>query len=723
MTASVASAHMDFVHPPVPGQVHMHYGSVHNAHLLLPSIPTVEQPKPKPKPVKKRESASLYTAASKGNLQQLKDLLNENNDVNQDQPVTGLTVLHFAASRGHLEVVHCLCQDYGALTDVEDREGETALLKAAYNGHFPIVQYMVQDHHVNIHHKDKDGWTALHNACSRGHSKIVRFLVERGARVDVRSKMGHTPLINAASKGYMSIVEYLLEEAHANPLIKNSFGEAAYDVSAAAGESYICEMLQKAEKDWWARGPEHGIDITVYTKGKEYDPLEFHVTVTSILDENQRSSSVLSNFGLARPTYSAAALTKADSRRPWTDHTTGEPKKKEDVKLPSPITSSPGNSHWFWLTDWQIDYSDPRIDPTSGWQYAKSFDVEDDRWTPVAPGSGSGWVRRRRWVRVMKRRMDLVNGGHQGNEDALLLSENARRQEEEDEQGDKQDYLYRAEAIVRKMVQQSQVSKAQPTSQKQKAAIAHDLRATTQKLRSYEEAIQILLAGIKSDQNQRRKKHASNLVNQYLNNADKLNKEIAELAPQLSTPITPSPIKRNAELERELGFFDQPNRSESTNGSAALNEDNGASIDRDLDNNPWSHSRETSELPIGRLTRSNTSQSAASMFGSSRSVGSASISQVFEPLEAEVEQPRKFEWEPDHKANECRRCDKRFGLLNRRHHCRRCGLVVCDKCSTARTFLSSNQILKDPNASESMQNLSSQHHRVCDKCYADLGQQ
>lgn len=89
-----------------------------------------------------------------------------------------------------------------------------------------------------------------------------------------------------------------------------------------------------------------------------------------------------------------------------------------------------------------------------------------------------------------------MNGGHQGNQDALLLSENARRQEEEDEQGDKQDYLYRAEAIVRKMVQQTQVSKAQP-SMNQKEIITHDLRATTQKLRSYEEAIQILLAGIK----------------------------------------------------------------------------------------------------------------------------------------------------------------------------------------------------------------------------------
>jgi hypothetical protein len=42
-----------------------------------------------------------------------------------------------------------------------------------------------------------------------------------------------------------------LVESHANPLIKNNFGEAAYDVSAAAGESYICEMLHRAGKSWW----------------------------------------------------------------------------------------------------------------------------------------------------------------------------------------------------------------------------------------------------------------------------------------------------------------------------------------------------------------------------------------------------------------------------------------------------------------------------------------
>ncbi|KAI8584460.1 hypothetical protein K450DRAFT_216522 [Umbelopsis ramanniana AG] len=126
MTASVAPFTMDFIHPPIPGQVHQYYGSIHNTQLLLPAITDHTSPKvsPKPKPKPKRESTSLYTAASNGNLQKLKELLNENNNVNQDQPITGLTLLHFAASRGHLEVTRSLCEEYGALTDIEDREGE-----------------------------------------------------------------------------------------------------------------------------------------------------------------------------------------------------------------------------------------------------------------------------------------------------------------------------------------------------------------------------------------------------------------------------------------------------------------------------------------------------------------------------------------------------------------------------------------------------------------------
>ena len=80
----------------------------------------------------------------------------------------------------------------------------------------------------------------------------------------------------------------------------------------------------------------------------------------------------------------------------------------------------------------------PEVDVETGWQYAQSFDDPDDQWTPEPPArlerllaggpavaalsaSGSGgssrsrpgsisahsWVRRRRWVRVMRRRLDI----------------------------------------------------------------------------------------------------------------------------------------------------------------------------------------------------------------------------------------------------------------------------------------------------------------------------
>lgn len=38
-------------------------------------------------------------------------------------------------------------------------------------------------------------------------------------------------------------------------------------------------------------------------------------------------------------------------------------------------------------------------------------------------------------------------------------------------------------------------------------------------------------------------------------------------------------------------------------------------------------------------------------------------------------------WVPDHSTNECMLCNVPFTLLNRRHHCRTCGLCLCDDCA------------------------------------------
>ncbi|CAL6061367.1 FYVE_zinc finger domain-containing protein [Hexamita inflata] len=47
------------------------------------------------------------------------------------------------------------------------------------------------------------------------------------------------------------------------------------------------------------------------------------------------------------------------------------------------------------------------------------------------------------------------------------------------------------------------------------------------------------------------------------------------------------------------------------------------------------------------------------------------------PLKTLVE---RSDWIEDNEANSCMICNGDFNLFNRRHHCRRCGRVTCDKC-------------------------------------------
>ncbi|XP_064600044.1 pleckstrin homology domain-containing family F member 2-like [Liolophura sinensis] len=60
-------------------------------------------------------------------------------------------------------------------------------------------------------------------------------------------------------------------------------------------------------------------------------------------------------------------------------------------------------------------------------------------------------------------------------------------------------------------------------------------------------------------------------------------------------------------------------------------------------------------------------------------------------------------WVPDHEASKCMHCRKtQFSVINRRHHCRRCGMLVCNPCSNKRWLLPQQ---------------SSKPLRVCLTCY------
>ncbi|KAK3093553.1 hypothetical protein FSP39_017239 [Pinctada imbricata] len=68
-----------------------------------------------------------------------------------------------------------------------------------------------------------------------------------------------------------------------------------------------------------------------------------------------------------------------------------------------------------------------------------------------------------------------------------------------------------------------------------------------------------------------------------------------------------------------------------------------------------------------------------------------------------AEPPSKDKWQPDASTHVCMVCKvEKFSMFNRRHHCRRCGRVVCASCSTKTSLI--HGVLA----------------RTCDDCYSQI---
>jgi|ERR1700722_806754 len=148
--------------------------------------------------------------------------------------------------------------------------------------------------------------------------------------------MSHVILVNAASKGHLPVVHYLLTKQSADPLVRNNWGETAYDAAAAVFEIWICEVLQKAETIRWRRS------------AVKYDPLAVHTTVPLILYENQYLDTRLKTLAVSagRPKFSPSGLAKQGRRPPF------------ELKLPKPDEETGAKELPVWRSDVQLPLLD-----------------------------------------------------------------------------------------------------------------------------------------------------------------------------------------------------------------------------------------------------------------------------------------------------------------------------------------------------------------------------
>ncbi|THH12226.1 hypothetical protein EW145_g143 [Phellinidium pouzarii] len=716
---------------------------------------------------------ALYTAGLSGNLTHLKNLVNEATSsgkfeafalANDASPRTGLTVVHAAASRGHMNALKWLIEDCGGIPDLEDKEGETALHKAALNGHLRVVVYLVGAG-AEVNTRDGDGWTALHNSCSKGYLDIVRWLCETGGAAgevegvrgaDARSKGGWTPLMNAASKGHLPVVLYLLSKQSANSLVRNDWGETAYDIAAAVFEIWICEILQRAEADKWCK-------TTV-----PYDPLAVHTTVPIILYEHQRLDIRLKTLAVngGRPKFSASGLGKKGRRAPFElrlpklDEDSGKrevPAWRSDVQLPlvedpftlpKPTSAKDGPSRegaersHFWLSDWTLDLTYPRVDAEEGWQYSHSFAAAEDQWSADLPlplerllsGAGAmaaglggpsnrssssvrssgpqAWVRRRRWVRVMRRRLDIPplpflgpdGAMYKLSSDGSLVSHvsddpNNGYDEEGHELGAmpssflslSQDYVARSRYLAG-------TPSGTDTFVSGNGESAVDTKRAIAKL---ERAVMELRTGMLGDEDTERRTQAEVLLNVYSRELERKRLSAGAAGLFLSDD---SMNEENEEDDSDDESFHYPGSSPtSTTTQRPPSLRSQRSQAADYLNRPTILRTSTdltphlSQAPEFRVPTHEAPQKVMLPRGSTPTSHSIHV-----------------QWERDDAVSECHACKRRFSFLFRKH-CRRCGKIFCDRCSSYRVALDPADTVHDPAFPEGIQSHTTLQ-RVCENC-------
>jgi len=160
----------------------------------------------------------ILLATERGDLEKVKSLLYENDQLLFVKDREDLTLLHKAAVGGNKELVMFLLSK-GLFVNAEDAILRTPLHWAASNGQTEILELLIAND-GNVNARNENGETPLHNAASTGDEAAVKILMDKGANVDEETKVGNlTPWEIAWAAGHRSLAKMM----HAKSSKKKKF--------------------------------------------------------------------------------------------------------------------------------------------------------------------------------------------------------------------------------------------------------------------------------------------------------------------------------------------------------------------------------------------------------------------------------------------------------------------------------------------------------------------
>ena len=225
--------------------------------------------------LEKSGSAELCEAASKGDVQRLRYLVNVLK-VNVDEgDYDKRTAIHLASSEGLLDVAKCLVLDLSANHSPVDRWGNTPLDDAMRSEHGPVAVFLLaqgalrgQGYERRASREDMDASGSskesfysyrgdmspatdsraaaaeLCDAAYSGDIQRLSMMLAQGVDVNRGDYDQRTALHLASSEGMLEVVKFLVEEAGANHSPRDRWGGTPLDDAVRQGQKSVRQFLE-----------------------------------------------------------------------------------------------------------------------------------------------------------------------------------------------------------------------------------------------------------------------------------------------------------------------------------------------------------------------------------------------------------------------------------------------------------------------------------------------
>lgn len=179
----------------------------------------------------------LYTAASAGDVEFVKQLLQRDPFLVFGEGEYGVTDIFYAAARSKNSQVFRLLLERSKGESVSSTFGlelmNRAVHSAARGGNVNMLTEILANCSDVLVYRDAQGSTLLHSASGRGQVQVVKSLLEKYDLINSRDNQGNTALHVAAYRGYLAVVEVLISVSPSSTTLRNNYGDTFLHMAVA----------------------------------------------------------------------------------------------------------------------------------------------------------------------------------------------------------------------------------------------------------------------------------------------------------------------------------------------------------------------------------------------------------------------------------------------------------------------------------------------------------